>query len=100
MSLVKHETKNKTQDNEIKLFVEERNEKYKEYINKLYSEISNSKESQEKLKQQLKRVESSGNTMKLLDIQQKKVNQKKSLLNMLKNELDVRKKRIKELEDE
>jgi len=38
--------------------------------------------------------------MKLLDIQQKKVNQKKSLLNMLKNELDVRKKRIKELEDE
>jgi len=51
------------------------------------------------LKQQLKRVESSGNTLKLLDIQQKKVNQKKSLLNMIKNELDQRKKRIKELED-
>lgn len=51
------------------------------------------------MKQQLKRVESSGNTLKLLDIQQKKVNQKKSLLNMIKNELDQRKKRIKELED-
>lgn len=33
-------------------------------------------------------------------MQQKKVNQKKSLLNMIKNELDSRKKRIKELEDQ
>lgn len=45
-------------------------------------------------------MESSGNTLKLLDIQQKKVNQKKSLLNMIRNELDVRRKQIRELEDQ
>lgn len=45
----------------------------------------------------MKRVESSGNTLKLLDVQQKKVNQKKGLLNMIKHELDTRNAQIKHL---